>query len=103
MLIPWTEIEFEELPPDMQESARDQGIDFVRYLVEIFGGAMLYVPTLKNVEKRIRNRNIITEYDGQNGSSLAVRYGMSRRQVEKVVRESGLDIRRIEPNQNSIR
>ena len=82
----------EELPPDMREIARDQGIEMVKYLVEVFGGAMLYIPTLKNVEKRIRCRKIIAEFNGSNCSSLAVRYGMSRRQVEKVVRESGLEL-----------
>lgn len=88
MHIPWTDIAAEQLPSDMQEIARDQGIDFVRYLVEAFGGAMIYVPTLRNVEKRIRNQRILNEYNGQNSSTLAVRYGISRRQVEKVVRES---------------
>lgn len=92
MHIPWTDIAADELPPDMQEIARDQGIDFVKYLVEVFGGEMLYVPTLKKVEKRIRNQKIVTEYNGKNCSSLAVRYGMSRRQIEKVVREAGLPL-----------
>ena len=47
MHIKWSDISADELPPDMREIARDQGIDFVRYLVEVFGGAMLYVPTLR--------------------------------------------------------
>lgn len=87
MEINWDELTPKDLPGDLAEIARDCDMEFARYLVEMWGGAMIYIPTLSKLRKQKRDQMILESYDGGNVGRLASKYGVSRRYVSKVVRE----------------
>ena len=89
MQIDWEDLEPEQLPGDLREIATDCGLEVARYLVETWGGAMIYVPTLFSLKKEYRDRAIICEYNGNNTGTLAARMGVSRRYITRLVRENG--------------
>ena len=87
MEINWSELTPEDLPGDLGEIASDCSMDFAKYLVEMWGGAMIYIPTLSKLKKQKRDELILESFDGGNVGRLASKYGVSRRYVSKVVRE----------------
>ena len=86
MEIDWKALDPQQLPEDLREIAMDCGLDVARYLVETWGGTMLYVPTLYNLKKQRRDRLILNAFDGSNAGELAAAMGVSRRYVAKLVR-----------------
>ncbi len=86
MEIDWNALDPQQLPEDLREIAMDCGLDVARYLVETWGGTMLYVPTLYNLKKQRRDRLILDAFDGRNAGELAAAMGVSRRYVAKLVR-----------------
>ncbi len=89
MEINWNELTPMDLPGDLGEIASDCNMEFARYLVEMWGGAMIYIPTLSKLKKAKRDQLILRDYNGANVGKLASSFGVSRRYVNKVVRESG--------------
>lgn len=82
----WDEVDPSRLPGDLREIASDCGINVAQYLVEMWGGAMIYVPTLRSLKREHRERVILDECDGTNVGALAARLGVSRRYVQQVMR-----------------
>jgi Mor family transcriptional regulator len=89
--INWDEIRPEDLPGDLGEIAQDCDMEVVQYLVEMWGGAMIYIPTLSKLKKERRDHLIVQDYDGSNVGKLASRYGVSRRYVSRVIRDQSED------------
>ncbi len=89
MEINWNELTPTDLPGDLGEIAADCNMEFARYLVEMWGGAMIYIPTLSKLKKAKRDQLILRDYNGANVGKLASTFGVSRRYVNKVVRDSG--------------
>ena len=87
MQIDWTELTPSDLPGDLGEIADDCDMDFAKYLVEMWGGAMIYIPTLSKLRKSRRDQLILRDFDGSNAGRIASRYGVSRRYVSKLVRD----------------
>ena len=87
MHIEWTELSPSDLPGDLGEIASDCDMEFAKYLVEMWGGAMIYIPTLSKLRKSKRDQLIIRDFDGSNAGRIAARYGVSRRYVTKLVRD----------------
>lgn len=88
MLIDWTDLTPTDLPGDLGEIAHDCDMEFAKYLVEMWGGAMIYIPTLSKLRKSRRDQMILHDYDGTNEGRIASRYGVSRRYVTKLVRDN---------------
>ena len=92
MQLNWNDMRPDELPGDLGEIATDIGLEAAQYLVEVWGGSMIYVPTLSKLKKEHRDRMIVVEYNGGNVGTLAVRLGVSRRYVRKVLKENDADL-----------
>ena len=88
MQIDWSQLTPSDLPGDLGEIADDCDMQFAKYLVEMWGGAMIYVPTLSKLRKSRRDQLILRDYDGNNAGRIAARYGVSRRYVSKLVRDT---------------
>ena len=93
MQIDWSGLNPSDLPGDLGEIASDCDMEFAQYLVEMWGGAMIYIPTLSKLKKSTRDQLILRDYDGSNAGRLASRYGVSRRYVGKIVREDQANAR----------
>jgi Mor family transcriptional regulator len=52
-----------------------------------WGGCFLYIPARRRLKVQWLRDRIPVEYDGRNAGRLAARYGVSRRFVDRVVRE----------------
>ncbi len=86
MQLDWNWIETDDLPEPFKEIADDVGVDIVKYLVENWGGAVIYVPTLTRLMSRCLDKTIRSEYTGANEMDLARQYGVSRARVRKALR-----------------
>lgn len=89
MQIDWSQITPSDLPGDLGEIADDCNMEFAKYLVEMWGGAMIYIPTLNKLRKSRRDQLILQDFDGTNAGKLAAKYAVSRRYVTKLVRDVG--------------
>ena len=88
MHIDWNELNPTDLPGDLGEIANDCDMEIAKYLVEMWGGAMIYIPTLSKLKKSRRDQLILRDFDGNNAGRIASKYGVSRRYVAKLVRDS---------------
>ena len=86
MQIDWTIVDIEKLPAQFQEIAEDVGIDIVRYLIENWGGTVLYVPTLSKLASEMLRDKIRSEFDGSNERELARKYSLSRMKIRQALR-----------------
>ena len=83
----WQGIECDQLPEAHRRLAEAIGVGPALKLSEMFGGEVIYIPKLDNVYARARARRILKEYDGLNTRSLARKYRISTRSVQRIVAE----------------
>ncbi|NND70781.1 MAG: hypothetical protein HKN43_04315 [Rhodothermales bacterium] len=86
MHIDWDTFDVNELPPQFQEIAVDVGVEIVRYLIENWGGSVMYVPTLSKLAAQTLRKRIRSEYTGSNERELARKYNLSRMKIRQVLR-----------------
>ncbi|MEO0558209.1 MAG: Mor transcription activator family protein [Bacteroidota bacterium] len=82
----WDDVTLEDLPSDMQEVARECGLDVVRYLVNTWGGVQLYIPSASRVTRPTVERFILDEWNGRNEGELSRRYGLSRKVIYDILK-----------------
>nr|MBC8362606.1 hypothetical protein [Candidatus Desulfatibia profunda] len=58
-----------------------------RGLFEELGGIRITIPTIKELELEERNRRIRNQFTGHNHNELALRWGMSVRQIRRIVNQ----------------
>ena len=75
-----------DIPGRYKELVDNIGLDGFRYLVQIYGGTLFYVPTLEMVNKLYRNRKIRESFRGDYNET-AKRFGMSRTQIYNIINE----------------
>lgn len=63
------------------------GKAILRIFFEEMGGVRLSVPTIVRLEKEARDQRICNEFNGINHEELAIRFGLSVRQVRRIVNE----------------
>ena len=80
------EVRMEDLPKNLQEYASLIGIANTIRLAERAGGCPLYMPKLDVINRTIRDRRIRAEFTGDNWNRLAIRYGLSRRWIEEILK-----------------
>lgn len=78
-------IQPDDLNEEQQHLAELIGLDNFAKLVQVFGGTNIYIPKAEAFERSIRNEKIRQEYNGRNIKSLAVKYGLTERQVYKLI------------------
>ena len=86
MQIDWTQVDVDKLSPQFQEIAADVGLDIVRYLIENWGGSVLYIPTMSKLASQTLRKTIRSEYTGSNEKELARKYNVSRTKIRQALR-----------------
>ena len=71
------EIRLEDLSEGQQEVAALIGPENFRKLMEVYGGAYLYIPKTDRLERMERNERIRAEFDGYNFRELARKYDLT--------------------------
>lgn len=54
-------------------------------IIRMYGGGNLYIPTYKSAIRNLRDREIISKYNGVNAHKLALEYGMSISNLKRIV------------------
>lgn len=78
-------IQPDDLNEEQQHLAELIGLDNFAKLVQVFGGTNIYIPKAEAFGRTVRNEKIRQEYNGRNIKSLAVKYGLTERQVYKLI------------------
>ena len=63
----------------------ETGARIMTILFEVLGGLRVTIPTITQVEIQERNRQIRNKFTGQNYESLAASWGLSVRQVRRII------------------
>lgn len=78
-------IQPDDLNEEQQQLAELIGLENFAKLVQVFGGTNIYIPKAEAFGRTVRNEKIRQEYNGRNIKSLAVKYGLTERQVYKLI------------------
>ena len=85
MEVNWNDVRPDDLPLELREIRDDLGMEVVQYLVECWGGASIYVPSLRRLRLNQLTDRVRREYDGSNEAHLARKYRVSRRVIRDVL------------------
>lgn len=71
------------------ERVEDLTEELVRRYVQRLGGVKVYVPVERSLARTQMMREIRANFDGRNGKELARKFGVSLRQVQRVIAGDG--------------
>lgn len=77
-------VKMEDIPERYDDMVDAVGIDGFLDLVQLYGGSIVYLPTVKSLLKSSRDRMIRDEFKGDY-DKIARKYGMSRSQVYNII------------------
>ena len=87
------EIRLEDLSEGQQEVAALIGPENFRKLMEVYGGAYLYIPKTDSLERMERNERIRAEFDGYNFRELARKYDLTEITIRSIVSDKVRELR----------
>ena len=87
------EIRLEDLSEGQQEVAALIGPENFRKLMEVYGGAYLYIPKTDRLERMGRNESIRAEFDGYNFRELARKYDLTEITIRSIVSDKVRELR----------
>ncbi|MBQ7794788.1 MAG: hypothetical protein IJ366_09780 [Clostridia bacterium] len=76
----------EELPEPYEQIAETIGVDNTIRLAKIFSGERVYFPKWEAVERPLRNKKILEEFNGYNYRMLARKYGLTVTMIRQIVK-----------------
>lgn len=77
-------VKIEDIPERYDDMVDAIGIDGFLGLVQLYGGSIVYLPTVNSLLKSSRDRMIREEFKGDY-DKIAIKYGMSRTQVYNII------------------
>ena len=78
-------LEFENLTDDQRNLAQIIGIDNYKKLVHHFGGCSIYIYKEDTIIKDIRDKEIVSRFNGDNYKELAIEYNLAERTIREIV------------------
>ena len=87
------EIRLEDLSEGQQEVAALIGPENFRKLMEVYGGAYLYIPKTDRLERMERNERIRAEFDGYNFRELARKNDLTEITIRSIVSDKVRELR----------
>ena len=87
------EIRLEDLSEGQPEVAALIGPENFRKLMEVYGGAYLYIPKTDRLERMERNERIRAEFDGYNFRELARKYDLTEITIRSIVSDKVRELR----------
>lgn len=82
--------DFKEVPPMFSYLTNLIGYENTRKLFTEFGGTSIYFPSLENINKDIRNKDIINQFQKNNLTfrELSKKFNLSENQIRNIIRNS---------------
>ena len=77
-------VKVEDIPSRYEDMIDAVGIEGFLGLVQLYGGSIVYLPTVSSIVKNSRDRKIREEFKG-NYDTLAIKYNMSRSQIYNII------------------
>jgi len=75
------------IPEQYEYIADEIGLDNFFKLCKICGGSALYIPKPDFIKRKIRNKQIVKEFDGVNYKGLSKKYNITEAHVRRIVNE----------------
>lgn len=94
-------IRCEDLPEPYDAIAAELDLESALKLARLFSGERVYFPKYETVERPLRNKKIITEFNGYNFKELARKYGITEMAIRQIVAEE-IPKKQNEPNKEQI-
>ena len=83
----------DDLRGESRDLAEVIGMDTFRRLVELYGGANIYIPKADGLILPLRNDLIVREYDGNNIFELSRKWGLTERRIQDIVKVKADELR----------
>lgn len=83
--LPLTAVRPSDVPPEHRRLAEALGLEVYLTLTELCGGTSLYIPKRESLEREGRDRAIRAGFTGGNLRELAAAFGLSERQIRKIL------------------
>ena len=77
-------IKLEDIPIDNQDIVIEIGMDNYIKIVKLVGGTQVYIPTEKSVTKKMRDREIRSQFKN-NYKELSRKYSLSQRHIKTII------------------
>lgn len=85
----------DDLREEQKQIAEVIGIDAYLELTRAFGGTSIYIAKAEEIVKRAdRDRQIREEFNGNNYSQLALKYGLTEVWIRNIVYDKAAEIKR---------
>lgn len=78
-------IEKDDVPFELHELVEIVGIENFEKVSKYYGGTSIYIPVHRKLSIGTRNREIIRAYNGRNMSELSRKYGLTKKQIKKII------------------
>ena len=77
----------EDIPIQFEELVEHIELKNFISLCDMFGGTLVYIPSIKSLEKTQRNKKIVSEFNGGNYKELSRKYKISEPYLRKLINE----------------
>lgn len=77
----------EDIPIQFEELVEHIELENFISLCDMFGGTLVYIPSIKSLEKTQRNKKIVSEFNGANYKELSRKYKISEPYLRKLINE----------------
>lgn len=89
------ELKINDLRDEQRQIAEVIGLEAYLELSRKFGGTTIYVAKAEEIKRRIdRDTQIREEFNGNNYTQLAVKYGLTEVWIRNIVYEKAMEIRK---------
>ena len=78
-------IPFDDVPENLHQLYDIVGGELLAEIVEVYGGELVHIPKRSTIERKRIHEDIRKEYNGNNTSHLAWKYGYSERHIRTIV------------------
>ena len=82
------ELDFDDLDEEQQELADCLGMEAYKNLIATYSGSIINVRSIGSLTRKIRNKKILSEFNGRNYNALSVKYDISNRMIRNIINES---------------
>lgn len=64
------------------------GQQLLEKIIDYAGGTQIYIPKRETIERPLRDKAVLQEYNGYNTKQLARKYGVTERTIRRIVNVS---------------
>lgn len=82
------ELDIDDLDEEQQELADCLGMEVYKRFITTYAGEIINVRCPESLTRKIRNKKIISEFNGRNYNALSAKYHISNRMIRNIINEA---------------